>query len=460
MLRTKLFVWVACLLACSSFSSKCGLAQSETNSENGAASSAVQELDIDQEDAEDPSDNEWLEDSSDNPASGFAQSRWQDLRQLEEMAIANNPALSAMAHRVQAARSRAIQAGLYPNPTVGLTSEEVGNDDTAGLHTAFFQKTYVRGGKIEASKNVACIDIDIQQMQLRRFELQLLTRIRQAYFQLLVLDRRKSLIEKRTELNQRLVSITEKLVKASEASDSDLSQVQIEKQKSETSLQQVSRQFDVTLRRLSVLSGVDQLAIAQQSNDALYDLPDFDFDQEIGRLYRLSPRLSVIQLQQDRAEAMLRKEYSETLSDVTGQFGVGYDTGTENTFASFQFSAPLQVNDRNQGNIAAARAGVTAAQFDIQQVQLDLETTLGQRMGEYQNALFEFQQYSEVILPRAQDTIDILTTGFEAGEIGFTKFIFARQNLFQLAEQRLNALDRAWQVALEIEGLLVLSEQE
>src|SRR6266404_909425 len=48
------------------------------------------------------------------------------LADLEQLALQHNPTLAQAALQVEAARGKALQAGLYPNPTVGYTGELIG----------------------------------------------------------------------------------------------------------------------------------------------------------------------------------------------------------------------------------------------------------------------------------------------------------------------------------------------
>src|SRR5712691_6747721 len=51
---------------------------------------------------------------------------------LEQLALQHNPTLAQAALQVEAARGKALQAGLYPNPTVGYAGELIGTKGTAG----------------------------------------------------------------------------------------------------------------------------------------------------------------------------------------------------------------------------------------------------------------------------------------------------------------------------------------
>ena len=85
-----------------------------------------------------------------------------DLAFFELLAIENHPTLNASAARVLTARYEALQAGLHPNPRLGLFVDEAGNDGDLGLWGAFLQRTHVRGNKLalgQAIKNLSLIHI-------------------------------------------------------------------------------------------------------------------------------------------------------------------------------------------------------------------------------------------------------------------------------------------------------------
>ena len=79
------------------------------------------------------------------------------LRDLEEMAIQRNPTLAQAAAQVEAARGRALQSGLYPNPTVGYVADRIGAAGTAGeLQGAFIDQLIVTAGKLRLSRAKSC----------------------------------------------------------------------------------------------------------------------------------------------------------------------------------------------------------------------------------------------------------------------------------------------------------------
>src|SRR5437899_11465517 len=75
------------------------------------------------------------------------------LGELEQMALQGNPTLAQAAAAVDASRGKALQAGLYPNPTIGYVGEQIGIAGTAGeLQGGFVQQTIVTAGKLRLSR--------------------------------------------------------------------------------------------------------------------------------------------------------------------------------------------------------------------------------------------------------------------------------------------------------------------
>jgi cobalt-zinc-cadmium efflux system outer membrane protein len=77
------------------------------------------------------------------------------LEQVEKMATETNPTLRQAEAEIRAAKARQQQAGLYPNPTVGYTGDEIRGGLVGGGKQGFFvQQTIVTGGKLGKSREV------------------------------------------------------------------------------------------------------------------------------------------------------------------------------------------------------------------------------------------------------------------------------------------------------------------
>src|SRR5262249_32589509 len=72
-----------------------------------------------------------------------------------EAARQSNPTLRQAEAGIRAAEARARQAGLYPNPTIGYSGDEIRGGESGGGKQGFFvEQTIVTGGKLSRAREV------------------------------------------------------------------------------------------------------------------------------------------------------------------------------------------------------------------------------------------------------------------------------------------------------------------
>ena len=89
------------------------------------------------------------------------------LLDLQMMAVANSPILRQAAADVEAARGALIQAGAYPNPTLGYEADTVNTLNTEGYHGGYLQQKIVTAGKLGLAQAAAEIDLANAELDLR-----------------------------------------------------------------------------------------------------------------------------------------------------------------------------------------------------------------------------------------------------------------------------------------------------
>jgi cobalt-zinc-cadmium efflux system outer membrane protein len=135
------------------------------------------------------------------------------LEQLEQLALQNSPTSAAAVAGIDAARERTRQAGAFPNPVVGYSGEEIktGDLDRRGEHGFFVEQTIPLGGKLGLSRNVFQKTID-QAEALRDLQrLRILSSVRQAYYSVLVAERRIEVQERLAAIASEAVGVTAQL---------------------------------------------------------------------------------------------------------------------------------------------------------------------------------------------------------------------------------------------------------
>src|SRR6266851_4164335 len=120
------------------------------------------------------------------------------LDQFEKIAGESNPTLRQAEAEIRAANARRQQAGLYPNPTVGYTADEIRGGSVGGGKQGFFvQQTIVTGGKLRLSQEVFGKESQLATIEAEEQRIRVTSAVKMAFLRVLaaqeLLDARRDL---------------------------------------------------------------------------------------------------------------------------------------------------------------------------------------------------------------------------------------------------------------------------
>lgn len=377
------------------------------------------------------------------------------LTQLEQSALANNPAVSQARAKWLAAKGRCVQAGLYPNPTVGYLGVEMGIDDRSGQQGGYVSQQIVTAGKLRWSRAEAAQQMREAEFALGAAQLRVLTDVRIRFHAALIAEQGTVLTAELVRLAEETVRATEGLLKAEEVSRIELLQAELEAESARLMLTEAQRRAEAECRVLAGLVGRPAIS----ANDLVGDfehLPEpLDWQQALGQILGESPELAAAEAAVERARCTLVLARRQAFPDVEVELDVQHDNSSSDDFASVILSVPLPLFNRNQGNIAAAQAELTAAQQQAQRTRLDLQTRLAEAYYRYQSARTQAERYRNVILPRTDELYHLSSQAYAQGEIGYLALLTAGRSLVQAHMDYLSVLSAAHAERARIEGLLL-----
>ncbi len=140
---------------------------------------------------------------------------------------------------------------------------------------------------------------------------------------------------------------------------------------------------------------------------------------------------------------------------MTVQAGAQFDNVTQDTIANVQLSLPIPVYDRNQGAIAQACGELAAAQAALEARQLAIQERLTLALRDYKTARERVAKYADKILPAAKETLDLINTGYQQGELEYAQVYNVQQTYAAKNLSYLQDLETAWRQWAEIDGFLV-----
>ena len=377
------------------------------------------------------------------------------LEAIEQLAFANNPAIQQASSASARAGGIRTQVGLKPNPTVGYFGQEIGNEGAGGQHGAFVSQTFVRGDKLAWNREVIGHDVNAMNWQVETQRQRVRTDIQLAFYDALAAQKRLQLASEFRNVAKEGVTVSEERVDAKVGTRTDVLQSEIQLNEVDLSIAQAQFESSAALNELAALAGVSSLGTTTLIGDLDAAFGARDAEAEFSQIVAMSPQLAAAQARVDRARANLQRQKVQPISNITAQLGVGGDAATGNAFTNLQLSLPVPIHNKNQGNIRAALAESCAATQNVQRLRQSIRRDLARVMQEYHIADATVRQYRDSILPKADETLQLIKEAQEAGEFDFLRVLTARRSYFDANLKYVAALGQLAQANAKIDGLLL-----
>ena len=377
------------------------------------------------------------------------------LAALEDMALANNPAVTQSEALVRALRGKWVQVGLPPNPTVGYVAGEVGNEGAAGQQGGFVGQEFITASKLQRNRDVVAAEVGRAEQELAAKQQKVRTDVAKAYYAALLAQRRVELTEELVRISGEAVEASESLVSAEEIPLAGLLQTKVQQKNAQVLARTAQNELAQSWRELSSVVGGVELPVQPLVGD-IERLPDsLNWDNQLQRLQSQSPEVAVAMAELERSRRALGRASVEAVPDIDTQLSVQHDDSTGDTIVGVQVSVPIPLWDRNQGGIRQAQAEVTGAKQNVERVRLSLNKRLASVFRDYSDAAVTAENYSTEILPLAGRTFELVQKGYKQGEVGYLDLLAAQQTFSQTNLSYLDALGSLWASYLQIDGLLL-----
>jgi len=391
----------------------------------------------------------------DGPSDLSGESDGVTLETLQQLALNNNPAVLQGSSAANKAAGIRTQVGLGPNPTIGYSGQEIGNDGAAGQQGAFVSQTFVRGGKLAANQDVVGHEQQAILWQVEALRQRVRTDISTRFYAALAAQERIRLAREFLEVANEGVTTSEDRIKAQVGTRPDLLQSEIQVTEVELAIRRAEFAFEAAWKELVAIAGVPDMPPAELVGSLDIPAADRDMESVYTQIETESPVVRSAEARVRRAKANMYRQQIQPIPNVTGQLGVGYDNATGDGFANVQLSLPVPVRNRNEGNISAAHAEFWEATQNVQRLKMQLRARLATVLRDYQSAATAVRQYESAIIPKAEETLQLILKAQEAGEIGFLRVLTARRSVFEANQQYVSAQAQLAQADTVLGGLLL-----
>jgi len=381
------------------------------------------------------------------------------LPDLIGLTLERNPRLAQVSWAIEAARGRAVQAGLYPNPTASVSGNELSDRlGPAGIWSAFVGQEIVTANKLELSQAAALKEVDQATLNVVAERYEVFTEVRQAFFEAVTLQRRAEILVSLVKLAEQSTDNANRLLQAKEAAELDVVQLEVDLERYRADLEATRRALPGAYQKLAASVGMESLLISRLAGDLDTPLPPYDLEH--ARIYVLGihPEIRAAQVGVDRARLVLKRATVEPIPNVT--VGTGYTYQGQNRSHDWDVgvSVPLPLWNKNQGNIHAARAQVNEAASQVGRVQNDLVNRLATSFVLYTSARERSERYRSTILPRAERTLKLSQAAYQGGQFEYLRVLEAQRAVAEANLELVRSLGEVWQAASQIAGLMLEDE--
>jgi cobalt-zinc-cadmium efflux system outer membrane protein len=356
---------------------------------------------------------------------------------------------------VQAARGQQLQVGLYPNPVVSYQGSEIGNEGRAGQQGGFIGQEIVTAGKLRLNRAVASQEIRQAEYVWAAQRFRVLTDVRRGFYDVLVAQRTVELAEQLVGIGERGVKAAEELLKAKEVARVDVLQSRIEADSARILLERARNRYTAAWRNLVAVVGDPSLQPTSLAGSLQDGMVQFTWEETLNRLLAESPQLAGAQAGVARAQAALSREFAGRIPNLELLAGAQFDNASGYTIAGAQLAVPIPIYNRNQGNIRRAQAELTAARYEVSRVKLALQQRLAAVFEQYATARQQVDKYTSDILPNAQESLKLVSTGYRQGEFSYLVLLTAQRTYCQTHLAYLDALRDLRAATASLEGNLL-----
>ncbi len=380
---------------------------------------------------------------------------------MQQMAVDNSPVIRQAATDVEQARGRAVQAGLYPNPTVGYEGDTLGTARTAGYNGLFFTQEFVTAGKLTLAQNVAMNDMRAAEADLRKSRIRLASDVRRNYFKVLIAQEQLRFNKAIAKLSDEVYRAQIDLVTGGEAAPYEPLQLRVFAVQARNTVTQSANLLDASWRQLAAAAGMPHMTRQHVTGSVEMSVPTVNYETLVTMLQRHSDLIAA-NARIASSSCNLRLQEAVPVPNVTLYAAFQHDDTTplSDYSTNVQLSAPVPVFNRNQGNITVAHAGLVRSRQDLTDVNNTLMSQLAEIYNRHSTSRTISESYRTDLLP---DQVRVYRGVYDRflidGEsIDFAQVVVAQQTLAQVVTSYLQSLTDSWMATVDLAELIQVDD--
>lgn len=351
-----------------------------------------------------------------------------------------------------------VQAGLYPNPNLNMTANELGgsgrwDDNQLSLGVS---QLFLRGGKRSARIRVAEAANCETRWDMEIMKSDLYAELMHAFITTATAQERLKIAKELEIVAERAFDCISKKAEHGKATAIEAKKAEIALRMTHFSVGKYQGEFNKA--RL-------ELAGYWNSTQPQFDFVNFPFYQveppppfhELSLELEKNPDLSRAHAELAKAWEAIDLEKAEGVTDIAVYVGVSTENFVQDPTLNIGVTIPLPIFDRNQGNIARATHQYNEALFKQMDIKNQLRSKLAVLYQEWVTAYKQAMDLSEVVGNTLKEVFTLSQESFELGNCEYLEILDAQTSIFNVRQQYLEAAETYHHKRAEILRLTAIS---
>ena len=381
------------------------------------------------------------------------------LEEALDIAIEKNPQLQSTRDQVDVAVGSLRQSRLYPNPVLELLAEEMPSNEV-GLNQSQnlvgITQPIITGGKRGLG-----IKVNEKSKEKNEFErdavlLNVIADTKKAFYKVIGEQEGLAIAKKVEEIAKGIYESEKVRFEAGEVAITNVLRAEVELSKARNLVSNAEGNLQNSIKELQTVMGIPEETVDGAMGKLLTKPGELSLHELELNMKSNQPFLKASKKNIEIAETQLTLEKRQAIPDIN--LSAGYKRLTQENVDTVQMGIeiPAPFFNRNQGNIQKGKALSRKAKSENLSVYNELLFQLKKNFNSYNVERKRVIEYRDKILPKAEESLKLITRGYKEGEFDYIDLLDAQRTWAETRISYIESLKILNLIIADIERLAVV----
>ncbi|WP_136513314.1 TolC family protein [Geomonas edaphica] len=390
----------------------------------------------------------------------------ENLDQLVQSALENNPELKSSSARWQMYRNRIKQAGALEDPMLMLKIQNgVVTDPVNFKRDGMTQKVigisqlFPFAGKRQLKEDVAAAEAEGYRWSVEERKLELTRMVKETYYQIYSTDRSLAILDKNIKILDDFITLAQTKYSVGQGAQQDIYKALLERSKMldmKISLEQQRRSLEVNLNLL--LNRPQTTKVGEISD---FKLAPFGYppEQLLDMAEDSRPQLKTVRAQIEKGKAGRLLAQKESYPDFNVSFeymqrdkAMGSD-GSDMYSLGVTFNLPIQ-KARRQAMVAESTSEVSMGDAELAAARNTISSGINDLLAQMERRRKLVDLYTTGIIPQAEQSLESAVIGYRVNKVDFLTLLDNRVTLFNYEREYYDSMADYQMKLAQLEALV------